>query len=141
LKKTKNVYVIGVFDLFHRGHLELLKKAKKLGDRLIVAINGDEMVSEYKRKPFFSEKDRLEIINSLAIVDEAFITNKFDNSDILIDQNISVIVHGNDWDRDSYLKQIRIDEHFLEENNISLAFVPYTAGISTSDLINQIKNI
>jgi glycerol-3-phosphate cytidylyltransferase len=133
--------VIGVFDLFHRGHLELLKKAKKLGDRLIVAINGDEMVSQYKRKPFFSEEDRLEIINSLEMVDETFIINKFDNSEILIDQNIDIIVHGNDWDRDSYLKQIRIDENFLKKNTISLEFVPYTTGISTSDLINQIKNL
>lgn len=141
MENRKNVYVIGVFDLFHRGHLELLKKAKKLGDRLIVAINGDEMVSQYKRKPFFNEEDRLEIINSLEMVDETFIINKFDNSEILIDRKVDVIVHGNDWDRGSYLKQIRIDEEFLKENKISLAFVPYTVGISTSDLINQIKNI
>lgn len=141
MENRKNVYVIGVFDLFHRGHLELLKKAKKLGNRLIVAINGDEMVSQYKRKPFFNEEDRLEIINSLEMVDETFIINKFDNSEILIDRKVDVIVHGNDWDRGSYLKQIRIDEEFLKENKISLAFVPYTVGISTSDLINQIKNI
>jgi glycerol-3-phosphate cytidylyltransferase len=56
----KNVYVIGVFDMFHRGHVEFLKKAKSLGERLIIAVNGDQMVGEYKRKPMMSEQDRLE---------------------------------------------------------------------------------
>lgn len=140
MKSKKNVYVIGVFDLFHRGHLELLKKAKRLGDRLIVAINGDEMVSNYKRKPLFNEEDRLEIISNLKIVDEAFIINQFDNKRILLDFKVDVIVHGTDWDRNSYLKQIRVTESFLHENDISLELVPYTNGISTSDLIRTIKN-
>ncbi len=137
---SKNIYVIGVFDLFHRGHLELLRKAKALGDRLIVAINGDDMVAKYKRKPFFNEIDRLEIIKALEIVDDAFVIDVFDNKDVLLEYNIDVIVHGNDWDREGYLEQIRVSESFLEENNITLEFVPYTSGISTSDLIKEIKN-
>ncbi len=140
IENKKNVYVIGVFDLFHRGHLELLKKAKKLGDRLIVAINGDDMVSKYKRKPIFNEEDRLAIISSLRLVDEAFIIRIFDNKKVMIDRKVDIIVHGTDWDRDSYLKQIRVTESFLDENEISLELVPYTNGISTSDLVNTIKN-
>ena len=140
IENKKNVYVIGVFDLFHRGHLELLKKAKKLGDRLIVAINGDDMVSKYKRKPIFNEEDRLAIISSLRLVDEAFIIRIFDNKKVMIDREVDIIVHGTDWDRDSYLKQIRVTESFLDENKISLELVPYTNGISTSDLVNTIKN-
>lgn len=66
----KNVYVIGVFDLFHFGHVELLRRAKELGDRLIVAINGDEMVASYKRRPFLSERDRLEVVKACRYVDE-----------------------------------------------------------------------
>jgi len=140
INNIKKVYVIGVFDLFHRGHLELLKKAKRLGEYLIVAINGDEMVSTYKRRPLFSEEDRLEIVSNLRIVDESFIINDYDNKAILLERNVDIIVHGTDWDRESYLKQIRVTEEFLKENSISLELVPYTNGISTSELINTIKN-
>lgn len=137
---SKNVYVIGVFDLFHRGHIELLKKAKQLGDKLIVAINGDEMVAQYKRQPVFSEEDRLFIIEGCKYVDEAFIINDFDNKKYLLEHQVSIIIHGDDWPRQSYLEQIRVDEEFLERHNISLILLPYTKGISTSDLIRNIKN-
>jgi len=63
-KKYAAVYVIGVFDLFHIGHVELLKRAKSIGNKLIVVVNGDEMVSSYKRKPIYDEKDRLAIVSS-----------------------------------------------------------------------------
>ena len=106
----KNVYVIGVFDLFHRGHVEFLKKAKALGQNLIVAVNGDDMVASYKRKPFYSEEDRLEIIKSCKYVQEAFIIRGYDNKQYIEAYNIDAIVHGNDWERKSYLHQIRLTE-------------------------------
>ena len=134
-----NVYVIGVFDLFHTGHVELLRRSKELGDRLIVAVNGDQMVSNYKRKPYMCEDDRLKIIRACRYVDEAFIIQDFDNKKPLKEYSISKIVHGDDWERESYLKQIRVDEKFLTKNNIEMVFLPYTEGISTGDLINKVK--
>jgi glycerol-3-phosphate cytidylyltransferase len=134
-----NVYVIGVFDLFHRGHVELLKRSKALGDRLIVAINGDKMVAQYKRPPFMDETDRLEIIKNSRYVDDAFIIQSFDNKQVLIDYEIDKIIHGDDWERNSYLKQICVDDEFLTEHNIELVLLPYTPGISTGKLINMIK--
>lgn len=136
----RNVYVIGVFDLFHRGHLELLRQAKMLGQRLVVAVNGDDMVSAYKRKPLYNETDRLEIIKALRFVDEAFIIREFDNKDYIEQYDIDAIVHGDDWERASYLEQIRVTEAYLESRNVALVLLPYTQGISTSQLINQIKN-
>ncbi len=79
----RNVYVIGVFDLFHRGHVEFLKQARSLGKNLIVAVNGDEMVASYKRKPFYCELDRLEILKSCKFVDEAFIITGYDNKEFI----------------------------------------------------------
>lgn len=135
----KTVYVIGVFDLFHRGHLELLKRAKLLGDKLVVAVNGDDMVESYKRRPFFSEDDRLELVKALECVDEAFIIREYDNKKYIKKYKVNLIVHGDDWPEDSYLEQIRVTPKFLEENNCELVLLPYTEGISTSDVIKEIK--
>jgi glycerol-3-phosphate cytidylyltransferase len=136
----KNIYVIGAFDLFHFGHVKLLKRAKELGDQLIVAINGDDLVASYKRKPFYPENERLEIVKSCKYVDDAFIINEFDNKKYLLQYKIDVIVHGSDWTGSDYLNQIRVTAEFLRENHIVIEYLPYTSGVSTSDLINRIKN-
>ena len=136
----KTIYVIGVFDLYHRGHLELLRRAKELGDRLVVAINGDDMVASYKRRPFFSEEDRLALVKSCIYVDDAFVIRQYDNKEIIESYKINKIVHGDDWKEESYMKQIRVTPEFLEKNNCELVLLPYTKGISTSGLINEIKS-
>jgi len=136
----KIVYVIGVFDLFHSGHVRLLQRAKALGDKLIVAINGDDMVAQYKRRPYLNEEERLEVVQSCRYVDEAFIIREFDNKEHIIKHGINIIVHGDDWKGDSYLQQIRVTPEFVKEHNVELKFLPYTNGISTSDLINRIKH-
>lgn len=137
MKKT--VYVIGAFDLFHRGHLELLRRAKELGDRLIVAINSDDLVTDYKRKPFFSEVDRLAIVKACCFVDEAFIIRDLDNKEMVLKYSVDCIVHGDDWQGNSYLEQIRMSQNFIENNKIELIYLPYTKGISTSELIKKIS--
>src|SRR3954454_5703565 len=135
----KNVYVIGVFDLYHKGHIEFLKRAKSLGERLIVAVNGDEMVASYKRKPFFNEQDRLEIIKSCKHVDEAFIITGYDNKEFIEKYNVDAIVHGDDWEMESYMKQICVTKEYLAARKTEVVLVPYTSGISTSSLIKQIR--
>jgi glycerol-3-phosphate cytidylyltransferase len=136
----KVVYVIGVFDLFHSGHVKLLKRARQLGDKLIVAINGDDMVAQYKRRPFLNEEERLDVVKACRYVDDAFIIRGFDNKEMIIKYGINIIVHGDDWTGDSYLDQIRLTPEFVREHSIELKFLPYTKGISTSDLIQKIKN-
>lgn len=134
----KNVYVIGVFDLFHRGHVELLRKAKALGQTLIVGVNSDEKVALYKRKPICAEHDRLEIVKACKYVDDAFLIHGYDQRKYIEKYNIDVIVHGDDWQRMSYIKQIGVTEEYLKQRNTKLLLVPYTYGISTSQLIHRI---
>ena len=134
MNNMKNVYVIGVFDLFHFGHVELLRRARALGDRLIVAINGDDMV------PFLSEHDRLEVVKACRYVDEAFIIREYDNKEYIKKYGINVIVHGDDWDGEGYLKQIRVTPEFLEEHHVEMVYLPYTKGISTSELVEKIRS-
>ena len=133
------VYVIGVFDLFHAGHVELLRRARESGDKLIVAVNGDKMVEKYKRKPFMSEKDRLKVIRACRYVDDAFIIRTFDNRKRILQHRVNLIVHGNDWTGDSYLQQIRLTPRFIAKHQIRLVYLPYTKGISTSSLVEKIK--
>lgn len=133
------VYVIGVFDLFHRGHLELLRRSKELGDKLIVAVNGDEMVASYKRTPYLSEEDRCAIIQACKYVDEAFIIRQYDNKEFIEKYGVTKIVHGDDWEESSYMEQIRVSPEYLKEQNCELILIPYTQGVSTSELIQTIK--
>ena len=76
----KTVAVSGYFDPLHVGHLEYLKMAKSLGDKLIVIVNSDLQASLKKGKSFMSEKDRIEIIGALRCVDEAFLSIDNDKS-------------------------------------------------------------
>lgn len=134
------VYVIGVFDLFHKGHVELLRRSRELGDRLIVAINGDEMVASYKRQPYYSESDRLAIVEACKYVDEAFIIKGYDNKEYIEKYKVNKIVHGDDWELNSYMEQIRVTPEYLKEQNCEVILLPYTEGISTSELIKKIKS-
>lgn len=139
-KKYHTIYAIGVFDLFHRGHIEFLKNARSLGNRLIVAVNSDRLVSEYKRRPIYSEEDRLALISECKLVDECFIIDTYDNKEAIKKYQVDAIVHGDDWPVDSYMKQICVDEAFLTECGAELVLVRYTEGISTSQIISRIKN-
>jgi len=133
------VYVIGVFDLFHRGHVELLRRARALGRRLVVAVNDDEMVGSYKRRPVVQETDRLAVVAACRYVDEAFLIGTYDNKPQLLKYKVSAIVHGDDWDRASYLRQIRVTEDFLAEHGIEMVFLKATEGISTTGLIETMR--
>ena len=135
---SKNIYLLGVFDLFHVGHLNIIKNSKKIGDKLIVGINSDRVVTSYKRKPIINEKERMEIIKSCKFVDDCFIVDTFDNKEILLENNINIIVHGNDWVGKSYLDQIRVSDEFISKNKIKLKFLPYYEGTSTSKIIEKI---
>lgn len=135
------VMVIGVFDLFHRGHVEFLKNAAGFGERMVVVVNGDEMVARYKRRPVFNEVDRLEIVRALRWVDDAVISNSFDVKPLVERFRPSSIVHGDDWPRASYLEQIRMTEEDLDRFGARLIFIPYYEGVTTSGIIRDVQEI
>ena len=74
------VAVSGYFDPIHVGHLEYLKLAKQLGDKLVVIVNNDKQIILKKRKSFMNEKDRMEIVSALQCVDEVFLSIDDDKS-------------------------------------------------------------
>ncbi|MFI1027956.1 adenylyltransferase/cytidyltransferase family protein [Streptomyces sp. NPDC020951] len=131
--KRRNVYVDMVGDLFHPGHVALLKAARTFGDRLIVGVLSDEVVTEYKRRPIMTLAERVAVIESCRYVD-AVIPNAPERvtTEFLDDHDIAVVVHGDDISPDV------IEEVFGPVAAAGkLRLVEYTAGVSTTDLIRR----
>jgi cytidyltransferase-like protein len=138
--KTRNCHVlaVGVFDLFHVGHVRLLERARNLGTRLFVVVNSDALTARYKRQPVYDQHCRLEIIKACRFVDDAWISDTFDIKPFIELWDIRIIVHGDEWERSSYLKQIQLDENFLLKKDVDLSLLPYTASISTTSILDKI---
>ena len=129
------VYATMVADLFHRGHIEFLKKAKSLGDYLIIGLHPDKVVETYKRKPIFSYIDRREILLATEAVDRVVEDNmEFFEPTMLqnvVKYKVDIAVHGNEWLPSAYA--------YLRDNKIcSVVQVPYYPGISTTQIIQKI---
>lgn len=137
IKKYKIGYTQGTFDLFHVGHLNILTKAKKYCDYLIVGINSNELVNSFKNMyPIIDEKDRLKIIKSLKVVDEVHLVNTLDKVELLKKYKYDIIFIGSDWENsERWIKTVKD----LKKYNVYVKFLPYTSGISTSDIKNKIK--
>jgi cytidyltransferase-like protein len=133
--RRETVLVVGVFDLFHAGHVELLRRARALGDRLVVVINGDALTAAYKRPPITREDDRRTMLAACRYVDHVEISNDYSIRDVVRREEVTQIVHGDDWELESYKRQIRCDDAFLKAHGVRLVLLPYTQGVSTSDII------
>jgi choline-phosphate cytidylyltransferase len=142
IDNKKVIYIDGVFDLFHRGHLESLIKAKNVlndpnNTYLIVGVVSDEGCASYKRNPIINESDRVEIIKNIVGVDKVIFPCPLVVSlDFVKSNDIDLVVHGfsNDTDRE---KQ---KEFFAEiKDNGCFQEIEYYSKTSTTDLINKIK--
>ena len=130
------IYVDMVGDLFHFGHVNLLKKASELGDHLIVGVHSDKTVEGYKRLPIMTMEERIYTISSCRYVDEVI-----PNAPLSIDlgwinkHKINLVVHGDDFSEDLLQDFYKIP---IEMGIFHL--LPYTAAISTSEIIRRCKN-
>jgi len=123
------VYTCGSYDLFHFGHLNILQKAKRLGDILIVGVSSDSLISKYKEiKPIVCYKDRVAIIKELKCVDKIIKQETFFDIKQLKRYNISTIVLGDDWKNRDFPELKKC----LKELNIKMIYIPYTKRLSTS---------
>jgi len=132
-------YTAGVYDLFHVGHLNLFKNAKKHCDYLIVGVNTDELVKQYKNKlPVIPFKDRLEIVNSIKYVDVATEENSLDRLSPALKHGASIVFIGSDWKNSPRWQQ---NEKLLSEHGIKVIYLDYTTAVSTSNIVNVCKNL
>ena len=139
MKKKYHIgYTQGTFDLFHVGHLNLLEHAKEQCDYLVVGINSDKLVEEYKNKDAnISEQDRARIEGALKEVDKVIITDTLNKKDALDKIHFDAIFICDDWKGNERWKKT---EEELSKYGVPVEYLPYTKGISTTDLSEKIKN-
>ena len=140
MKKYNIGYTCGVFDLFHVGHLNLLERCKEMCDVLIVGVCDDEYVTEVKKKiPVYSEDQRVRIINALKVVDHAELVSIEETNDKMLALKkfkFDVLYSGDDWKGSE--RYLRTEEQFAKYG-ASIEYLPYTKGISTTDIKTRMK--
>ena len=127
----KTVITYGTFDMFHIGHLRLLRRAKSLGDRLIVGVSTDEFNAEKGKKVLIPFEQRKEIVESLKYVDEVIQECSWDQKERDIrNYDVDLLVMGEDWKgKFDHLKDL-----------CEVVYLPRTENISTSDLKKSLIN-
>ncbi|MES2344908.1 MAG: adenylyltransferase/cytidyltransferase family protein [Chlamydiota bacterium] len=133
-KQPVRVYVDIVGDLFHAGHVQFFKQAKSFGDYLIVGVLPDEIVEGYKRTPVLTLAERISVIESCKYVDEVIVAPDLRLTEHMIkDLHIDYIVHGDDFNQDT------LEDQYGAALKLNIfRSVPYTSGISTTQIINRI---
>ena len=125
------VITFGTFDLLHIGHINILKKCKTYGDKLIVGVSSDKLNYEKKeRSPIYNEKDRMEIIKSLKFVDEVFLEESLElKKEYIKRYNADIFIIGNDW-----------EGKFDDLNTLcKVLYLDRTKNISTTSILSDIK--
>ena len=126
-------YTSGVYDLFHIGHLNLLKNSKGLCDKLIVGVSTDKLV-EYKHKhPVIPFEERIEIVRSCKFVDAAIPQEELDKYKMWEKLHFDILFVGDDWYNSPSWKEM---EEKFNKVGVRVVYFPYTKGIS-STLINE----
>ncbi len=123
-------YTQGTFDTLHFGHINLLEKAKQLCDYLIVGVNSDKLVREYKNKEtIIKEKERMKIVSSIRYVDEVVLCDTLDKIVQLKKYQFSLIFIGDDWKGSTRWNNT---EEELKKYGVKVIYIPYTKGISST---------
>lgn len=128
-------YTTGVFDLFHIGHLNLLRNAKALCDKLIVGVTTDEIMLSLKGKhAIISFSERCEIVSNIKCVDAVVAQPTIDKFEVWKKLKFDVMFVGDDWYQSQRWEQI---EEQFKEVGVRVVYFPYTQGTS-STLVNEI---
>ncbi len=126
-------YTTGVYDLFHIGHLNLLKNAKGLCDKLIVGVTVDELVRYKNKRSVIPFEERLEIVRSIRYVDAAIPQEDIDKFAAWEKLKFDILFVGDDWYKSERWQEM---EEKFKQVGVKIVYFPYTKGTS-STLINQ----
>lgn len=137
MKKTIG-YTTGVFDMFHIGHLNILKRAKEHCDFLIVGVTTDELCESYKHKlPIIPFEERKAIIEAIKYVDKVVPQTTRDKFQAWEDLQFDVMFVGDDWKGSPFFKEL---EEKFNAHNVEIIYFPYTQGTSSTILKEKVLN-
>lgn len=131
-------YTSGVYDLFHIGHLNLLKNAKGLCDKLIVGVTSDELVSYKNKKAVIPHPERMEIVRNIKHVDAVVPQNDMDKFAMWERLKFDIMFVGDDWFKTEKWKEL--DRKF-QEVGVKIVYFPYTQGTSSTLINETLKNL
>ena len=138
MNKYKIGYTTGVYDMFHIGHLNILKKAKQQCDYLVVGVTTDELCEKRKNKtPIICEDDRIEIVRSIRYVDKVIPQEDMDKLSVVKEYNIDVVFVGSDWKGTPTWEEY---EKEFSEVGCDVVYLDYTDGISSTVLRERLNN-
>lgn len=139
MKKYKIGYTTGVYDMFHIGHLNILKRAKEQCDYLIVGVSTDELVESYKHKtPIIPFEERMAIVEAIKYVDKVVAQESMDKFAAWEKLHFNAIFHGDDWKGSSMYDEI---EKKLASVGVDMVFLPHTNGTSSTMLSEKLTRI
>lgn len=131
-------YTAGVFDLFHIGHLNLLKNAKGMCDKLIVGVTVDELVQYKGKKAMIPFEDRAEIVRNIKYVDAVVPQSDMDKLTMCKKLNASYLFVGDDWYGTE--KWNNYEKEFSKEG-IKIVYFPYTKGVSSTQIRKALQAV
>ncbi len=138
MEKYKVGYTTGVYDMFHIGHLNLLKRAKEYCDYLIVGVTTDELVSYKNKKAIIPHKERMEIVGSIKYVDKVVPQENMNKMAAWEKYNFDVMFVGDDWKGTE--KWNKFEEDFSHVG-VEIVYFPYTQGTSSTQLREVLEKI
>lgn len=139
MKNRKKIigYTTGVFDMFHIGHLNIIRRAKELCDYLIVGVSTDEIVKSYKHHmPIIPFEERVEIVKAIKYVDEVVPQSSMDKLEAWEKIHFDVMFHGDEWKGTELYD--RYESEFAKVG-AKIIYLSHTNGISSSILRNKIN--
>lgn len=139
MKKKEIIgYTAGVYDLFHIGHLNLLKSAKGMCDRLIVGVTTDELVKYKHKTPVIPFQERIEIVRSIKYVDAAVAQENMDKLEMCKKLKVDIMFVGDDW---YGTEKWEAYEKEFKEAGIKIVYFPYYKGTSSTLLNETLKKL
>lgn len=130
------VFTAGVWDILHVGHLNLLNRAKALGDVLLVGVLTDEAAERYKPRPVMPFEQRIELVKALRMVDDVFPVHDTNATSFIAELEPDILVHGSDI---SHKPGWEIGQSWMREHGKEFVVLPYTEGVSSTRLKDAVR--